>query len=205
MQRYAITNRLLLGAPPIHFEPALRTQVEQWVAAGVEWVQLREKDLPTSAIASLVGSLASLTRASRTRLLVNGLAPEHVLACGADGVHLPGSSSVEAIATAVAAAHVVSVSCHTLAEVHAARDAGATLALWAPVFGKALPGAPALPGTGLAQLSEACAQAAPMPVFALGGVTAATAADCMAAGAAGVAGIRLFHDQAWGEDWRALR
>ena len=187
--------------PPSEVEPALCRQVEQWVAAGIEWVQVREKDLSASALASLVGSLSSLTHASRTRLLVNGMAPEQALARGADGVHLPGNSPVEAVTSAVAAIPFVSVSCHTLAEMHDAREAGATLVLWAPVFGKALPGAPALPGTGLAALSEACAQASLMPVFALGGVTAAKAGACMAAGAAGVAGIRLFH----GENWRALR
>ena len=69
--------------------------------------------------------------------------------------------------------------------------------LFSPVFEK-------LSGASLAQglegLRQACAAAQGIPVFALGGVTAANAQDCVAAGAAGIAGIRLFA----GDDWRRL-
>jgi thiamine-phosphate pyrophosphorylase len=64
------------------------------------------------------------------------------------------------------------------------------------VFGKVL-GASSLPGVGLDLLAAACAVAGTMPVFALGGVSAENAKDCIDAGAAGVAGIRLFLDQDW--------
>jgi len=50
------------------------------------------------------------------------------------------------------------------------------------------------PGTGLVVLEQACRAAAPVPVFALGGVTAENAADCLRAGAAGIAAIRLVHE-----------
>ncbi len=180
-------------------EAALATQVERWVTGGVDWVQLREKDLPRPALCSLLQQLARVTRqaGSRTRLLVNGLAPEDAHACGADGVHLPGGASVAAVASALRAAGLATVSCHTLGELHAARDGGATAVLWAPVFGKTLHGKPVQDGTGLRTLGEACAAAGPMPVFALGGVSVERAASCMAAGAAGVAGIRLFHGEGW--------
>ena len=209
MQRYAITDRSLLPPHPQGMEAALCEQVQKWVQAGIEWVQLREKDLPGEALGPLVSRLLSVTRApgSRTRLLVNlgsgsnsypdsGLSLEHVLAWGADGVHLAGSVFRETIRRTVELACHVSVSCHTLAEVQAARDGGATLALWAPVFGKRVCGEQVVPGTGLSRLREACRQAMPMPVFALGGVSAADTAACMQAGAAGVAGIRLFHEGA---------
>ena len=51
-----------------------------------------------------------------------------------------------------------------------------------------------MPGQGLEQLHAACIAAAPVPVYALGGVTLENAAACIAAGAAGIAGIRLFQD-----------
>ncbi len=104
----------------------------------------------------------------------------------------------------------ISVSCHTVADILAARAAGATLALFAPVFEKALPGSPAIAGQGLKSLAEACAaarQPAPqpeLPVLALGGVTLQNAAECTAAGAAGIAAIRLFLDSRDEQDWRSL-
>lgn len=204
MQRYAITDRSLLPLHPEGMEAALCGQVQRWVHAGIEWVQLREKDLPEDSLASLVSRLLSLTRApgSRTRLLINlgnELQAEHVLAWGADGVHLASNASLEVIRQAADRFPRVSVSCHTLAEVQAARNGGATLALWAPVFGKFIQGEEVSPGTGLLQLCEACVEATPMPVFALGGVSHTAVAACMDAGAAGIAGIRLFHGDDFAE------
>jgi thiamine-phosphate pyrophosphorylase len=76
-----------------------------------------------------------------------------------------------------------------------AKASRADLALLSPIF-KTLshPEAPAL---GPEVLAEGCRTAAPIPVFALGGVTAENAADCLAAGAAGVAAIRMFMEERW--------
>jgi thiamine-phosphate pyrophosphorylase len=126
-------------------------------------------------------------------------------ATGCDGVHLTANLPNSAIADARMAMSglvpdsVISVSCHTVLDLERARDQGATLALFAPVFEKRL-GEEIIPGQGLQALAEACRVAAPMPVFALGGVTAANAQDCINAGAAGIAAIRLFAS----DDWRNL-
>ncbi|MHB1857369.1 MAG: thiamine phosphate synthase [Acidobacteriaceae bacterium] len=152
-----------------------------------------------------------------TRLLVNGRA-DVALAAGADGVHLPAGldaltpEEVRRIFAAAgrAQAPTISVSCHTLAEVETARRQSADCILFAPVFEKVLRergmaatgrASPILPGTGLEVLQQACRAAAPVPVFALGGVTAENAADCIRAGAAGVAAIRLMQEPAsvWGD------
>ena len=210
MQRYAITDRRVLAQTA-----ALRSQVEQWTAGGVEWVQLREKDLPAAELAALTQELAAVVRTpgSRTRLLLNlgsaegvGLSPKLALDCGAHGVHLPGALA-EDVQAAREAGCLVSVACHALPELRAAREGGATLALWAPVFGKSVAGHQVAPGGGLPALAEACKEAAPLPVFALGGVTARNAGACLAAGAAGVAGIRLFQSVPGTPadvDWRSL-
>jgi thiamine-phosphate pyrophosphorylase len=87
---------------------------------------------------------------------------------------------------------VVSVSCHTLAEVDAARTAGVTLILFGPVFEKRADGDLISEGTGLDLLRAACAAAAPIPVLALGGITETNTAACLAADASGIAAIRLF-------------
>lgn len=75
--------------------------------------------------------------------------------------------------------HPPSMSCHTVAEV---RKSQAEFVVFGPVFSKT--------AVGLGVLAEACK--ARVPVFALGGVTWENAAECIAAGAAGIAGIRLF-------------
>ena len=70
--------------------------------------------------------------------------------------------------------------------------------LFAPVFGKWVDGIEVVPGLGpelgLELLRLACLAAEDTPVLALGGVTAANAAECLKVGAAGIAGIRTFCD-----------
>ncbi len=159
----------------------------------------------------------AMGRGSRVpRLLINGRA-DVALAAGADGVHLPTGPGVltpEEVRAIFAGAGrsqspVISVSCHTLGEVEAARSQSPDCILFAPVFEKLIreneidsgarqnpESVQKLSGTGLALLEQACRAAAPVPVFALGGVTADNAADCLRAGAAGVAAIRLMQQPA---------
>jgi thiamine-phosphate pyrophosphorylase len=192
MQRYAITDRTLLPAHPDGLFTALANQAAQWSAAGIDYIQLREKDLTPPALETLTCQLALSIR-QHTRLLISGLSPAQALQCGASGVHLPGPINEPDIQQARTQGALISVSCHTLDDVTAAVAAQADLILWAPVFHKPIPGQPPLPGTGLAALTQACHTAAPTPVFALGGITPANASSCMQAGAIGIAAIRLFH------------
>jgi thiamine-phosphate pyrophosphorylase len=214
MLLYAVTDRVLLAGREAEGpeNPILRliATAGDWAANGVDFIQVREKDL---SVADLTRLAAGIVRAVRqrggsTKVLVNA-SPEDAaavaLAAGADGVHLRSGLNREQLAEAVrrtrrgfAGNATVSVSCHSASEIRAARSAGATLALFGPVFEKALPGRRTLPGTGLEALAGACltgGQPAPepaLPVLALGGVTLANADQCAAAGAAGVAAIRLF-------------
>ena len=202
MQFYAITDRRLFARPEEMLE-----QVILWAESGVDYVQIREKDLPVHTLTALAAQIVGTVRAagSRTRVLLNGAA-EIAAATGCDGVHLTSSIADDVITSARGALRetltdpVISVSCHTISEVERARDRGATLALFAPVFEKRV-GTEILPGQGLAALGEACRVAATMPIFALGGVTVSNAKDCVDIGAAGVAAIRLFV----AEGWRDLR
>ncbi len=199
MQRYAITDRSLLPFTRGGWEAALLARAAQWAADGVEWIQLREKDLPESVLVPFIRKLAGVVKGSPTRLLVNGLSPGFAIDAGAGGVHLPGGSTLPQVSAAVRAAGIVTVSCHTAGEVAAARAGRAAAILWAPVFEKSVRGGNVQSGTGLLPLAQACAAAQPVPVFALGGVSPANAAECLGAGAVGVAGIRLFAGDAWKE------
>jgi thiamine-phosphate pyrophosphorylase len=208
MLRYAITDRARVFGDEAAREAALLDQAARLAAEGVDYVQLREKDLPATALAALTRKLLDALRAHSPapKVLINSRA-DVAVAAGADGVHLTsaeGSLTPADVRRLYASAGrpepVVSVSCHTLNEVAHARTAAPTLILFGPVFEKvgldagARQPAEALisEGSGLNLLHLACAAAGPVPVLALGGITPENTDACLAAGAAGIAAIRLF-------------
>ena len=175
------------------------SQAQRWAAEGVEFVQLREKQLGTGELVRLAAAMQAASReAGKTKLLVNGRA-DVAVAAGADGVHLTsraGELTAEQVRCVFQAAGagepVVSTSCHSLEEVRRAVGGGVDLILFGPVFEKRVRGEVVVAGVGLKALREACAAAGKTPVLALGGVTWESAERCVEAGAAGVAGVRLF-------------
>ncbi len=178
--------------------------------AGVDLIQVREKDLPSRKLEALVHASIRVVRDNSsepaTRLLMNSRS-DIALACGADGVHLRSEdiSPLDVWKIWIEAGNssrpLVSVSCHTVAEVASAESAGADFAVFAPVFEKK--DSPATKAAGLDQLREACRRK--IPVLALGGVTMENAAACIDAGAAGIAAIRLFQENNIAEVMRRLR
>ncbi|MDR3747175.1 MAG: thiamine phosphate synthase [Acidobacteriota bacterium] len=219
MLLYYITDRHAFAGDEDHQRRALLRRVAEAVAAGVDYIQLREKDLSTRALERLANEAVSAVRAnsSVTRLLVNGRV-DVALACGADGIHLPGNSlpasEVRSLWMRSAnRAPVIGASTHSVDEVRYAEAHGADFAVLAPIFEK--PNTDAR-GLGLALLSIAChgapppdnTEAAPrslFPVLALGGVKLDNVTACVRAGASGVAGIRLFQEGEVLATVRALR
>jgi thiamine-phosphate pyrophosphorylase len=224
----AITSRILLADTEPQRAERLIALSAEWAATGLDFIQIRERDLTNTELLQLSISIVQAVRrtGSPTRVLINtnpASACAIALQSGADGVHLPGGLDPAQLAAAVTKIRkdwkshrkpgddpAISVSCHTVADILAARAAGATVALFAPVFEKALPGAPALAGQGLKSLAEACTaarQPAPqpeLPVLALGGVTFQNSAECADAGASGIAAIRLFLNSGEKQDWSRL-
>jgi thiamine-phosphate pyrophosphorylase len=192
---YYITDRTQFSGGENQRRVRLLDRMAEAARCGIDFVQLREKDLPARDLESLAQSAVEIVRASgsSTRLLINSRT-DVALAVGAHGVHLRSHdispADVRKISWEAEAELAVGVSCHTEQDVTAARDAGAQFVVFGPVFEK--PGAPESAVTGIARLRSACRQG--IPVLALGGITVENAASCIEAGAAGVAGVRLFQE-----------
>jgi thiamine-phosphate pyrophosphorylase len=177
-------------------------------SAGVDWIQIREKDLTGKEISSLTRQAVAHTKqtkqsgAQRTQILVNDRL-DVALAEHAGGVHLGDHSlRVQEVCKglrsnpgrSVPEKFLVGVSCHCIDDAASAARAGADYIFFGPVFAtpsKAAFGAP----QGLERLAEVCS-AVSVPVLAIGGLTRENASACLAAGAAGIAAIRLFQETA---------
>ncbi|HET9280429.1 MAG TPA: thiamine phosphate synthase [Candidatus Angelobacter sp.] len=198
---YYITDRKQFSGDSKEQECRLLDKMAECVAAGVDYIQLREKDLSIGALEKLANKAMSALGGSRTKLLINTRA-DVALACGAHGIHLPSNdlpaSEVRTIFSianqlcANMAGPIIGVSAHSAAEIAYAESHGADFAVFAPVFAKGSATNP----EGLEQLRQICSRShtrpSAMPVFALGGITLQNAYLCLQAGAQGIAGIRLF-------------
>ncbi len=156
--------------------------------AGVDALQLREKDLPDRELLRLVTELRHRLPPPFL-LLVNGR-PDIAAAGEADGVHLPAAGvPTAALRRRFGSELLVGRSVHSPVEAEAARRAGADYVLFGPVYATPAKAAFGLP-LGLGALAAAAHAAA--PVLAVGGVTIDRLPELAAAGAAGAAGIREF-------------
>ena len=190
---YYITGRNSLAVPT---EAALLRRVRKIISWGVDFVQVREKDLPDRRLFELTCRIVKMAReiprVSRCRVIVNGRA-DIAVAAGADGVHLPSSGlGIPAIRAWVPKNFIVGVSVHTIREVRAACAANADYILVGHVFpttSKESMGA----ALGVDFLRRVCTGSS-APVLALGGITAERIPAVMQAGASGVAGISLFQN-----------
>jgi thiamine-phosphate pyrophosphorylase len=210
-----ITDRTQFPGDEGARQRALLAKIAEATRCGVDLIQLREKDLAGCELEELARAALRVVHESSpprtengepvTRLLINSRS-DIAIACGAAGVHLRENdiSPSEARAIWVKAGHssrVVSISCHSAADVARAASEGADYSVFAPVFEKK--GAPQTSPLGLDGLREACRQK--IPVLALGGITVENAHVCLDAGAAGIAAIRLFQENDIAEVVRTLR
>ncbi len=162
------------------------------IRAGVNLVQIREKDLETRALAELATAAVAGARRTTTRIVVNDRL-DVAWALGAHGVHLGNQSlPAEVVRRLVPRDFLLGVSCHSLDEALAAEAARADYIALGPVF--ATPSKIRYgPPLGLEKLREVTARVK-IPVLVLGGITVEGVKRCVEAGAAGIAGIRLFQD-----------
>ncbi|MGB7844280.1 MAG: thiamine phosphate synthase [Candidatus Acidiferrum sp.] len=191
-----MTDRKALAGSAEEQIRSLLEKIESAAKAGVDWIQVREKDLSGRALAALVGEV--LPRVPRTcRVLINDRLD---LACSvrAGGVHLGGKGLPADEAKRfvrerkLAGEFLVGVSAHSVEAARRAEQEGGDYVIFGPVYETPSKIAFGLP-QGVDRLAEVCRSVA-VPVFAIGGITMENVRDCGAAGAAGIAAIRLFQD-----------
>lgn len=191
-----VTDRRNLAGGLEATDKLLLEKIAQAADAGVDWIQLREKDLSAKQLTELAGE--ALRRASgRSRILINDRL--HVAcAMSAGGVHLGEHGlpvrEVKRFVNERSAGRdfLVGASVHSLEGTLEAEEAGADYVIFGPVFAtptKAKFGQP----QGLVKLQAVC-EKLKIPVLAIGGITQENARDCWKAGASGIAAIRLFQE-----------
>ena len=193
MTRCLVTDRRRLCPDAESFAAARACLVEQArraAAAGIDLIQVRERDLDSAALAALVAEVVAVTRGSPTRVVVNDRI-DVALAAGAAGVHLRGDSVPVAVARKLLPApRLVGRSVHRAAETSAA--AGADYLIAGTVFSSPSKSGP-VELIGIDGL-RAIVRATTVPVLAIGGITPDRIAAVLEAGAAGIAAIGLFID-----------
>jgi thiamine-phosphate pyrophosphorylase len=190
-----VTDRHSLAEPS-----RLGEFIARAVVAGIDWIQIREKDLSARDLLAVtreaVNVAAASQRANQTRIVVNDRL-DVAIASGAGGVHLGEASLPVAAVNAWRRENdlrdfLIGASCHSVEAVRAAESDGADYVIFGPVFStpsKEKFGAP----QGINRLAEA-SKAVRIPVLAIGGITEENARECFDAGAAGVAAIRMFSE-----------
>jgi len=176
-----ITDRRMAARP-------LPDVVAAAMDGGCRWVLVREKDLDTESLTSLVRDIARLARACDATVSVSGDTVT-ATAAGAHGVHLPqaatGQTAIAAARAALGPGALIGVSTHSIGEARAATEDGADYVTLSPIFLTA--SKPDYgPALGLGGLADAVARI-PIPVLALAGIDATNAGACRRAGASGVA------------------
>lgn len=204
-----VTDRHALGDSSTDVANAL-ARIGTAIEAGVDWIQIRERDLSarkwselTRAALEMRSASSAKDRQARAKIIVNDRV-DVAIAVGADGVHLGGESLPVSeinnmrVGGVFPDGFLIGASSHSVDGAQTAERDGADYVFFGPIFetpAKIKFGTP----QGLGRLAEVC-DSVRLPVIAIGGITHENAADCIAAGAAGIAAIRLFQEA---DDFRA--
>jgi len=216
-----VTDRRLFAAEPAPAHRILLKKIAAAAAAGVDWIQVREKDLSGRESSTLAReamklaanrprddsrgdepsagispSASALPKPTHARIIINDRL-DIALAADAGGVHLgeqslPPQQAVRLSKWLEREDFLIGASCHSPEAAKEAERGGADYLFFGPVFATPSKAAYGAP-QGLDRLSEVC-RAVTLPVLAIGGITPENAAACLSAGASGIAAIRLFQD-----------
>lgn len=166
---------------------SLLTVLRHAIQAGVQAIQLRERDLSTGELLSLAGEIRAMALPGAVSLIINDRA-DLAMALGLDGVHLRADSlSSRSVRQIIGPHRLIGVSTHSAEEVRRASRDCADYVVFGPIFDT-----PAKrsfgPPLGLDLLADVCRNSS-IPIFAIGGITCERVREVRQAGAHGVAAI----------------
>jgi 8-oxo-dGTP diphosphatase len=183
--RYPITPA---GLSPADADACFE-RLRRAIGNGEGLLQLRLPAWPTEAVRGLAARLLPAARAHGARLLLNADVEGARRLGEGVGVHLKADQLAALEARPLPWRQPVGASCHDAAQLDRAARIGANFATLSPVAATA--SHPQAPPLGWARFGE-LAEAAALPVYALGGVGPGEADAARRAGGQGVAGIRAF-------------
>lgn len=151
------------------------------IDGGVDLVQLRDKTIDDDAFLERARALAAICHEKNVPLVLNDRV-HLVEPAGADGAHV-GEDDLppEQARSILGRGRLLGVSTHDRAELAGAKARGADYAGLGPMFRTATKTSTRTPGG--ADLVRATVGATDLPVFCIGGITAANAGELVAAGA----------------------
>jgi thiamine-phosphate pyrophosphorylase len=159
------------------------------LAAGIDMLQIRERDLAAREILSISEYAVKIARKTGAQVMINDRAD--VARCIGGGVHLTTRSvPVEAVKAVFGSEIMIGASTHNLEEAVAAEKGGADFVVFGPVF-DTLSKRRYGPPVGVASL-RAVARSVRIPVLAIGGISVSNFHQTLEAGAAGIATISWF-------------
>lgn len=166
-------------------------QARHAIDAGIDVLQIRERDLEAGELARLCADFLALTRGRRSRIVVNDRV-DVALACCAHGVHLRADSMLPTVVRAMAPpGFLIGRSVHSVEDaesVAAGADYLIAGTVWTTTSKPGLGGSQLLGLEGLSRIVS-CVR---VPVLAIGGISVDRMAAVAKSGAAGVAAIGLF-------------
>ena len=186
--------RLYLVAPARLNAGPLVDLVPELASAGVDLIQLREKEMEAGDLIRAAEPLVAACRAAGIPFVMNDR-PDVALAVGADGVHVGQNDLPVPVARRILPDGILGISTHKREEIDAVAGdpSGIDYAAVGPVF--ETPTKPGRPSVGL-ELVEHASEALTLPWFAIGGINVDNLAEVMGAGARRIVVVRAITEAA---------
>jgi thiamine-phosphate pyrophosphorylase len=194
-QQHMGDARLYLVAPARLSAGDLSDLVPELAAAGIDLIQLREKEAEAGDVMRLADPVLEACREAEVPLLINDR-PDIALALGADGVHVGQNDLPIEFTRRFFGDGIVGLSTHAQGEVDRALARSDLIDYFAvgPCF--TTPTKPGRPAAGLELVRYAAEQHTTLPWFAIGGINESNLDEVIAAGATRVVVVRAITEAA---------